>query len=118
MKRNYQKLTEKIARDGGLATDLKANFDPIYINWMRGDFYRGLLHYPKHNIVKLVVSVCLLIIPGLFFWFEYLTQIYDQGIKPQEVLSVMGTVIFYSLLLYTGIRIFYSGYKDIKDHRN
>jgi hypothetical protein len=112
-KRNYQKLTEKIARDGGLATDLKANFDPIYINWMKGDFYRGLLHYSKHSIIKLIVSIGLFIVPGLYFWFEYLKQIYDYGIKSQEILSVVGAVIFYSLLIYAGVRILFSGFKDL-----
>ena len=110
---NYQNLTEKIAQEGGLQTDSKQFFDPIYQNWMYGDLLRNLNN--SHKALLKIVGGLVLLIPLLLQLFLISVDTLNHQLSAsQTMVNLIGAALLSALFFYIGVRILLSGIIDLK----
>jgi hypothetical protein len=64
-KSKEQYRTETIAETGGLQTDNRMYYDPMYESGMYGSFLRSLYNSKEHARTKIVFSIFFLIVPTI-----------------------------------------------------
>ncbi len=66
---DYQKLTDTIAQQGGLSTDLRTSADPLYSIQQQGEFWRDVRKRwqspVKSRVFLLIISVLIIILAFL-----------------------------------------------------
>ncbi len=108
---NYQALTEKIAREGGLETDLKQFTDPLYRLKKSGDFVRILIKSEKYRVFKIFFGLTFFIVPSLFvtLLLIYLFSVSDQ--KAEMIVPSLLWILFIVLEFLVGWTILKSCFK-------
>ncbi len=111
MKKNYQELTNEIARSGGLQTDLRPYFDPIYTSWMQGDFLRKIWHSKKYPSIKIFVGLFFFILPSSI-WI--IGGFFSQAARNEALVGTLFLLSLVSMYGYIGIQLLLRGLRDLR----